>query len=129
MSIIGLDGKPLNQQKKPQTEEMESHKVPVLKWGEFLIPMRVLTADRIIASDKTAVTPQELVNEYRAMYQEMQDRFSVLAIGLSLLAKSNPDVKEFFDSAGLTLKDFTGKTIYGPEEKKDSKEESSESEG
>ena len=128
MAILGLDGKPLKKGQRVETEDMEQKTVPVVGFKEYILPMRVLTNDKVIPANKEAVSPLEIVNEYRAMYQEMQDRFSILAIGLSLLAKGNPDIKEFLDSVGLTLRDFQGKPIYEPELKKEEPPETHPSE-
>lgn len=98
-----------------QGNPIEKKTIPVVSWNEFTLPIRILTQDKLVPQ-KENVHPGEIINEMRSSYIEMQDRFTLLSIGLAVLAKKDPggELDQFLSQIGMTLKDFNNKSIYEP---------------
>jgi len=119
-NIVGPDGKPV-----------QTNSIPCVMWGEFTLPIRVLSKNDAV-DPKSSVTPGDVIKEMRASYMEMQDRFTLLSIGMAIQAKANPggEMDQYLSQIGVVLKDLQGKVIYEPSPQynkaTDSSEETSE---
>lgn len=98
-----------------QGNDIKTKQVPAVHWNDFVIPIRTVTKEQFV-DFKSSVSPAEVIQEVRAGYLEMQDRFVLLATGLSLVAKQNPggEMDKYLSQMGLVLVDMNGKKIYEP---------------
>lgn len=94
---------------------IEKNTIPVVSWKGFTLPIRILTNDKLVPQ-KDSVHPGEIINEMRSGYLEMQDRFTLLSVGLAVLAKKDPggELDQYLSQVGLVLKDFKNQIIYEP---------------
>lgn len=96
-------------------KEIKTTKIPAVHWKEYSLPVRVLTKEDTV-DQKASVSPAAVIKEMRAMYIELQDRFTLLASGLAAQAKENPggEVDRYLSEIGLVLTDMQGKKMYEP---------------
>lgn len=95
-------------------QEIKKSSIPTVMWKDHVLPLRLLTQEECVP-EKQSISPGHIIRELRAQYVEMNDRFTLLASGLAVLAKTNPELKEFLDSVGIEIKDLKGNHIYKPE--------------
>lgn len=102
--LVGANGKPI-----------KSNKVPVVHYENFVLPVRILQKEDTVQAS-SSVSPGDVIQEMRAAYIEMVDRFTLMATGLSVVAKQNPggEMDKYLSSIGLVLTDMAGNKIYDP---------------
>ena len=96
-------------------QDIKTTKIPAVHWKGYSLPIRVLSEEDTV-KEKGSVSPADVIKEMRAMYIELQDRFTLLATGLAAQAKENPggEVDQYLSEIGLTLTDMQGKKMYEP---------------
>ena len=103
-NLVDSKGKPIKQ-----------NSIPVVNYQEFTLPVRILRKEDTV-QESASVSPGAVIQEMRAAYIEMVDRFTLMASGLAVVAKENPggEMDKYLSSIGLVLTDLNGKKLYEP---------------
>jgi len=94
--------------------EIKTHKIPVVEYKEFVFPMESVKPEDLTPIGEKGVDPLRVIHELRASTKELRQKWTLLAAGLCILAKKNPELKEFVDAIGLVIKDLNEKVLYEP---------------
>ena len=94
--------------------EIKTYKIPVVEYKEFVFPMESVRPEDLTPIVKKGVDPLRVIHELRASTKELRQKWTLLAAGLCILAKKNPELKEFIDSIGLVVRDINEKVLYEP---------------
>lgn len=102
--IIGIDGKPI---KKRQ--------IPVIKVGDFTLPLRIISEKDLARVEGGQISPVAVLEEIRAVREQMQDMNSIFLTLFSIYSKENPEsnLAKVFTSMGFNMTDIEGKDIMG----------------
>jgi hypothetical protein len=94
---------------------IKNNSIPVVNYGEFTLPVRILRKEDTVQAS-ASVSPGDVIQEMRAAYIEMVDRFTLMASGLAVMAKQSPggELDKYLSSIGLVLTDLNGKKLYEP---------------
>lgn len=101
--LIGPDGKPI-----------KTNTIPVVKYKDFVFPMRLLSADDIVKPGAGGqLRPGDIIKEYRSAYTELSDRVNLLtAILCTIIQDGIAEGKIFLESTGAQSTDLNDKVLY-----------------
>lgn len=97
-------------------EEVKKISIPVVKFRDFVFPITTVTPEyQNYVGSEGGVRPIDIVREVRMTLDEMRNKFTVLSVGLAVIAETNPDVKDYLNEIGLVLEDLNKKRFFPAE--------------